>query len=107
MTTKNTPPALTKKERSDALKKAVNARIERAQLKDDIKRGAVTVAEVLDMDTEAAKRMRVTDLITSVPGYGEAKMQKLMDELGISMSRRVQGLGVRQRAALLERLGDE
>ena len=35
---------------------------------------------------------------------GKAKATKIMDELGISATRRVQGLGVRQREQLLEQL---
>ena len=57
------------------------------------------------MDTDVAKRMKVSILIESLPGYGKAKAAKIMDELDISESRRVQGLGKRQREALLERLG--
>ena len=37
-------------------------------------------------------------------GYGKAKAAKIMEELGISATRRVQGLGVRQREQLLEQL---
>ena len=44
-------------------------------------------------------------LIESLPGYGKAKAAKLMEELDISASRRIEGLGTRQRDELLERLG--
>ena len=56
------------------------------------------------MEGDVAHRMKVKDLICSVPGYGEAKAAKLMDQIGISESRRVQGLGVRQREALVAAL---
>ena len=72
----------------------------------DIKAGKVSVAEVLDMEGDVARRMKVKDLICSVPGYGEAKAAKLMDRIGIAESRRVQGLGIRQREALLAALED-
>ena len=101
----NTTPELTKEERAAALAKAAKARTERAALKDDIKAGKVSVAEVLDMEGDVARRMKVKDLICSVPGYGEAKAAKLMEELDISASRRIKGLGTRQRDELLERLG--
>ena len=45
-------------------------------------------------------------LIEALPGYGKAKAAKIMEELGISESRRVQGLGVRQREQLLAKLGN-
>ena len=102
----NTTPELTKEERAAALAKAAKARTERAALKDDIKAGKVSVAEVLDMEGDVARRMKVKDLICSVPGYGEAKAAKLMDRIGIAESSRVQGLGIRQREALLAALED-
>ncbi|CRH61524.1 Uncharacterised protein [Chlamydia trachomatis] len=46
--------------------------------------------------------MKVSALIESLPGYGKAKATKIMDELGISATRRVKGLGARQREQLLE-----
>ena len=55
-------------------------------------------------DDPIASRMKVSTLIESLPGYGKAKAAKIMEELGISATRRVQGLGVRQREQLLEQL---
>ena len=104
--TKSNVPNLTTAQRAEALAKAAQARHDRAQLRDDIKAGKVSIADVLEMDNDIAKRMKVTALIESVPGFGVAKTVKLMEELGISESRRVQGLGVRQREQLIERLGD-
>jgi ribosomal protein S13 len=46
--------------------------------------------------------MKVSALIESLPGYGKAKATKIMDELAISPTRRVKGLGARQRDQLLE-----
>ena len=48
--------------------------------------------------------MKVSALIESLPGYGKAKAAKIMDELSISASRRVKGLGARQREQLIEAL---
>ena len=99
-------PQLTDEQRKAALEKAAQARHERAELREKIKSGKVSLAEVLDSDDPIANRMKVSALIESVPGFGVAKTVKLMEELGISESRRVQGLGVRQREQLIERLGD-
>lgn len=52
---------------------------------------------MLNSDDPIASRMKVSTLIESLPGYGKAKAAKIMEELGISATRRVQGLGVRQR----------
>ena len=97
-------PQLTDEQRKAALEKAAQARHERAELRDKIKSGKVTLAEVLDSDDPIANRMKVSALIESLPGYGKAKAAKIMEELGISATRRVQGLGVRQREQLLEQL---
>lgn len=104
--TQNNVPELSRVQRLEALEKAARARHDRARLRDDIKSGKISIAEVLDMDDDVARRMKVSALIESVPGFGAAKTAKLMEELGISASRRVQGLGVRQREQLLERMGD-
>lgn len=97
-------PELTDEQRKAALDKAAAARHARAELREQIKNGEVSVEEVLNSDDPIASRMKVSTLIESLPGYGKAKAAKIMDELGISQSRRVQGLGVRQREKLLEAL---
>ena len=99
-------PSLTPEQRAEALAKAAAARHARAALRDDIKAGNVTLAEVFEMDDDVARRMKVSALIEALPGYGKAKAAKIMEELGISESRRVQGLGVRQREQLLAKLGN-
>lgn len=101
-------PKLTDEERRAALEKAAKARKERAELRDKLKAGEVTLEEVLaKSDDPVIARMKVSMLIESLPGYGKAKAAKLMDELEISESRRIKGLGTRQREALLERLGSK
>ena len=97
-------PQLTDEQRKAALEKAAQARHERAELREKIKSGKVTLEDVLDSEDPIASRMKVSTLIESLPGYGKAKAAKIMDELGISATRRVQGLGVRQREQLLEQL---
>ena len=94
-------PQLTDEQRKAALEKAAQARHARAELRANIKSGKVTLEEVLDSDDPIANRMKVSALIESLPGYGKAKATKIMDELGISASRRVKGLGARQREQLL------
>ena len=95
-------PQLTDEQRKAALEKSAQARHARAELRANIKSGKVTLEEVLDSDDPIANRMKVSALIESLPGYGKAKATKIMDELGISASRRVKGLGARQREQLLE-----
>lgn len=99
-------PQLSPEARAEALEKAKAARIKRAQVRDDLKEGKLSIEEVLDMkDDPVVGRMKVSTLIETMPGYGKAKAEKVMKELQIAESRRLRGLGDRQRAALLERLG--
>ena len=99
-------PQLSDEQSKEALAKAAEARKARAALREQIKNGEKTVADILaDVDDPVVARMRVSMLIESLPGYGKAKAAKLMEELDISASRRIKGLGTRQRDELLERLG--
>ena len=97
-------PQLTPEQRKAALEKAAQARHERAELREKIKSGKVSLAEVLDSDDPIANRMKVSALIESLPGYGKAKAERIMRELQIAESRRIRGIGERQREALLARL---
>ena len=91
-------PKLTDKQRKEALEKAAKVRKERAELREGIKAGKITVAEVLaKSDDPVVGRMKVSMFLESLPGFGKAKTDKLMKELDISPSRRIKGLGTAQR----------
>lgn len=99
-------PTLTNEDRHAALEKAKAARVKRAEIREQLRTGKLSVAQVVAMrEDEVVGRMKVTTLIETLPGYGKAKAEKIMKELGIAESRRLRGLGERQREALLERLG--
>ncbi len=99
-------PNLSEADRQAALKKAAEARQKRAELREKIKKGEMSFADVMaKSDDPVVARMKVSALLESLPGFGKAKAAKIMEDLGISESRRVQGLGARQREQLMERLG--
>lgn len=99
-------PNLSPEDRKKALEKAAQARQARAELRQKIKSGKVSFAEVMKKaDDPIVARMKVATLLESLPGFGKAKAAKIMAELEISESRRVQGLGARQRELLKQRLG--
>ncbi len=99
-------PELSKEDRIAALEKAKVARAKRAEVRENLKSGKLNLEQVIAMkDDEVVGRMKVSTLIETLPGYGKAKAEKVMKELGIAESRRLRGLGDRQREALLERLG--
>jgi signal recognition particle GTPase len=96
-------PNLSDEERRAALKKAAEARQARAELKKNLKNGSVTLKELLNKsDDPIVGRMKVGNLLESLPGVGKARASKKMEELDISPTRRVQGLGANQRANLLK-----
>lgn len=99
-------PHLTQDEKLDALRKAQEMRSRRAEVRAKLKKGSMTLQEVLDsVDDEVIARIRVTYLLQSLPQVGKVTSEKIMREIGINENRRVQGLGKRQREKLLERLG--
>lgn len=102
-----TLPSLSPEQRAAALAKAAAARRARAELKDKLKRGAVTLAEALEagQTDEAIGKMRVSAVIEALPGIGKVRAEKLMRDLRISEGRRIRGLGENQRRALLGELG--
>lgn len=100
------PPKLTPEQRARALEKAAAARRERAALKQALKEGSLTLAGLLArVDTDqAAAGIKVVAVLTSLPGLGKVKACRLMERLGIAESRRLRGLGARQREALIDAL---
>lgn len=99
-------PNLSDADRQAALKKAADARARRAAVRAQIKSGTLSFADVMKKsDDPIIARMKVSALLESLPGFGKAKAARVMGELEISESRRVQGLGGRQREQLMERLG--
>lgn len=98
------PPALTAEQRQAALEKAAKVRRERAEVKEKLKMGSLTLAELLkkaDKD-ETVGKMKVVSVLESLPGLGKVKARRMMETVGISESRRLQGLGAKQRAELLK-----
>lgn len=100
-------PTLTTEQRRENLKKAAAARSRCAAILHSVADGSYSVPDVLAMadGDETVSRMRVFTLIKAVPGYGFAKTQQTMKRLHIAESRRIKGLGAKQRAALVELFG--
>ena len=98
------PPKLTPAEQARALEIAKLARQERAAMKAELRKGSLSFAQFLsvsDINPVLAK-MRVVELLESLPGYGKIRAQAIMEKFNISPTRRIQGLGRHQRSALLK-----
>ena len=97
------PPPLTEEQRRQALEKAAIARRKRAELKDQLKKGATSLKDLLGRtDDEIVGKMKVSAVLESLPGVGRVRAQKIMERLEIKPSRRMRGLGQKQRDNLLQ-----
>ena len=89
------------------MKKAADARQKRAEVKQLLKTGSLSLAELLE-EAEADPRVagiKVSAVLAAMPRIGKIKSKRLMEKLVIADNRRIRGLGDRQRAALLQEFG--
>lgn len=95
-------PPLTPEQRQAALAKAAASRRERAEIKNRLKNSGASIMDVLreGETNDVVGKMRVVDLLRSMPGLGKVRARQTMERLGIAESRRVRGLGTKQVAAL-------
>ncbi len=102
-----TVPTRSPEQRADALAAALTARRERARLRAALKARELDAVEVIlgAPDNPLWAGVKVAWLLECVPGIGEVRAERIMTSLHIAPSRRVQGLGDRQRSALVEELG--
>jgi hypothetical protein len=98
-----TVPPLDDEARRRALLGAAEARRIRADWKGRLARGEADLEALLvAADAElAVGKMKVVDALGALPGVGPRGVQRLLETCVIAPSRRLRGLGVRQRAALL------
>ena len=98
------PPALSPEQRQAALEKAAAARRARAELKEKLKMGSITLEELFSQSAsdDVVGKMKVLAVLESLPGVGKVKARRLLEEHSIPDTRRVQGLGSHQREALLQ-----
>lgn len=95
-------PPLTPEQRRAALDKAAAARRTRAEIKNRLKYSGGSLTEVLreGQRDEVVGKMKVYDLLQSLPGLGKVRARQVMERIGIAQTRRVRGLGANQIAAL-------
>jgi hypothetical protein len=99
------PPPLGPEQRRRAQDQAAQARAIRAQVKQLLASGDTTLGELLDRveGSEPLARMRVSEVLESLPRMGRVRTRRIMEDIGIARTRRLRGLGRNQRRALLER----
>ena len=102
------PPKLTAEQRTAALAKSTASRQVRAAIKARVKSGDLSLSAVLELaqNDEAIAKMRVAELLESFAGVGKVRALATLERLEISLTRRIQGLGVAQRQNLLREFPD-
>lgn len=101
------PPQLSEDQRAQALARAAEARRVRAEVKELLKTGSITFAELLEkaQAEDLIGGLKVESVLASMPGTGKVKAKRMMEAHGIADNRRIRGLGEKQRAALLAEFG--
>src|SRR5204863_9008046 len=78
-------------QRMEALKRANDIRVKRAQLKKDLKSGDASIEQILRNPPEFVSTAKVFDMLMAVPKFGRVKAARLLTSAG-SASRRT-GVG--------------
>jgi len=106
------PPMLTPEQRQRALEKAGAARRPRAEVKDKLKMGALSLGELFeatdrgDESGNMLAKLKVVSVLESLPGVGKVNAKRLLKGLDISEGRRLGGVGDKQRERLLRVVDD-
>lgn len=97
-----TIPQLTSEQLQAARAAATQARRARAELKAQVRSGALSLSEALDKAgaDDVLAHVKVVDLLKSVPRVGEKRAAAVMEKLDIASNRRIRGLGRHQIAGL-------
>ena len=100
----STAPERSLNQRMDALARANQIRIKRAQLKRDLKAGRLSIHTLLLQPPEYLETAKVFDMLLAVPKYGRVKVNKILAHCRIAPSKTIGGLSERQRAELISLL---
>lgn len=90
------PPYLSRRSRRKAGESAVKARQDRAKVKEAIASGDLFFFDLFADERKSVQRMKLMDLLQSVPGIGKVRAEIIMSRAQISPSRRIGGVGRRQ-----------
>ncbi|MDJ0925020.1 MAG: integration host factor, actinobacterial type [Acidimicrobiia bacterium] len=96
-------PKMTEEQRAAALERAAQARRVRAEIKQLLKTGSLTLEDVFARaeEDDLVAGIKVSALVVSMPHMGKVKSKRLLEELRIAENRRLRGLTPRQRTDLL------
>jgi hypothetical protein len=95
--------------RQEALARSIQVRQYRAGVRKELAAGTRTLREVLNAaqaettEGEMLARMKVRDVLESIPHIGPVRASAAMETVGVAPNRRLRGLGPRQISELAER----
>lgn len=102
-----TIPPLSDEQRQQARHAATEARRRRAAIKQRLRTGELSLAEVLEAakTDDVVAQAKVVDVLMAIPRVGAVRAHRVMDRLDIAANRRLRGLGHHQAAGLLAEFG--
>lgn len=103
-----TIPQLTTEQLQAARAAATAARRARADLKNSVRAGELSLTDALDAAAkdDILAHVKVVDLLKALPRVGEKRAAVVMEKLDIAPNRRIRGLGRHQLAGLRAEFGD-
>lgn len=98
-----TIPPLSDEQRQQARYAATEARRRRAAVKQALRTGGLTLAEVLATaeTDDVIAHAKVVDILKALPRVGAVRADRAMEKFDIAPNRRLRGLGRHQAAALV------
>ena len=96
-------PPLSDEQRQQARHAATEARRRRAEVKQALRTGEQSLAQVLEAaeHDDVIAHTKVVDVLKSLPRVGAVRATRVMERLEIAPNRRLRGLGKHQTAALV------
>ena len=97
-------PSRSLDQRMEALQRANEVRVQRAELKRRLKDGSASIREILEDPPDYVLTAKVSEMLLAVPKYGQVKVNKILAQCRISPSKTIGGLSERQRGELVSYL---
>jgi hypothetical protein len=98
----HTTPGWRLEQQLQALSKANQIRVAQAQLKKELTSGTTQIRGILTQPPDYAANLQVSKLLRAVPGYGPARVARVLTKTRITESTRLAGLTYRQRTELID-----
>lgn len=93
--------------RASALRRANHVRRRRAEVKQELHAGEVTIFELLADPPDFLMTARLGEILSACPGYGRVRIDRLLRRCDVSSLRTIGELTARQRELLLNGLGQD